>query len=186
MTIMDIARTDKAYRALLSEQYADIALLFKYIVDMFATEYDSFHTIELQDITVKERDIEEVKDMGFTTVKTTHSGRTLALDFKSLLANNMLPSAIFSDDVIHSLEFAGISFEHGECPNPVEILFDFEKKDDKGNITRPTIIVIRLVEDELEASAEDMFFIIGYIQYILSAAESAFAIEEYLSQHPEE
>ena len=58
---MDISRSDQSYRALLSEQYADVTRLFKYILDMFATEHESFKTIQITDITVKERDIEEEK-----------------------------------------------------------------------------------------------------------------------------
>jgi hypothetical protein len=42
-----------------------------------------------------------------------------------------------------------------------------------------------LVEDDCQASAEDMFFMIGYVQYVLSAAESALAIDEYLKEHPQ-
>lgn len=185
MTIMDISRVDGAYRALLSEQYADITGLFKYIVDMFATEHDTFKTIQLTDISVKERNREEIADLGYTTAKTIHTGRTLALDFKSLLENNVLPSSIISDDMARGLEFAGISFEHSECLTPVEVLFDFDERDEQDNILRPAIIVIRLVEDTEPATSEDMFFMIGYVQYILSAAESAFAIESYLKENPE-
>ena len=183
MTIMDISRTDKTYRALLSEQYADVSDLFKYIIDMFATEHDSFKTIQLTDITVKEKDKEAISDLGYTTVKTTHTGRTLSLDFKSLLENNVLPSAVITSDLVQNLAFAGISFEHSECIFPVEVLFDFDKRDKEGNITRPAIIVIRLIEEIQKATSEDMFFIIGYIQYVFSAAESAHAIEEYLKSH---
>lgn len=185
MTIMDISRSDKSYRALLSEQYADVTNLFKYILDMFATEHESFKTINITDITVKEHDVEEEKDMGYTTVKTKQTGRTMALDFASLIEHELLPSSVMTDDMAQTLEFAGISFEHGECITPVEVLFDFEKRDASGQIEHPTIIVIRLVEDDCQASAEDMFFMIGYVQYVLSAAESALAIDEYLKEHPQ-
>lgn len=185
MTIMDISRSDKSYRALLSEQYADVTNLFKYILDMFATEHESFKTINITDITVKEHDVEEEKDMGYTTVKTKQTGRTMALDFASLIEHDLLPSSVMTDDMAQTLEFAGISFEHGECITPVEVLFDFEKRDASGQIEHPTIIVIRLVEDDCQASAEDMFFMIGYVQYVLSAAESALAIDEYLKEHPQ-
>ena len=87
-----------------------------------------------------------------------------------------------TDDMAQKLEFAGISFDHGECVNPVEVLFDFEKRSKDGKIEHPAIIVIRLVEDDCEASAEDMFFMIGYVQYVISAAESAAAIDEYLEK----
>lgn len=186
MTIMDISRGDNAYRALLSEQYADVAALFKYILDMFSTEHDSFKTIKITDITVKERDSEEEKDVGYTTVRTKQTGRTLALDYASLLKHDLLPSAVLSDEMAHNLEFAGISFEHGECVNPVEILFDFEKRNKDGEITNPAIIVIRLVEESCKATSEDMFFMIGYVQYILTAAVSAAAIDDYLLQHPQD
>ena len=185
MTIMDISRSDKSYRALLSEQYADVTNLFKYILDMFATEHESFKTIKITDITVKEHDVEEEKDLGYTTVKTKQTGRTMALDFASLLEHGLLPSSVMTDDMTQKLEFAGISFDHGECVNPVEVLFDFEKRSKDGKIEHPAIIVIRLVEDDCEASAEDMFFMIGYVQYVISAAESAAAIDEYLKDHPQ-
>ena len=183
---MDIARADKSYRALLSEQYANITNLFKYILDMFATEHESFKTIELTDITVKERDFEEEKDLGYTTVKTKQNGRTMTLDFSSLLEHPLLPSSIMTSEMANQLEFAGISFEHGECSCPVEVLIDFEKKDEDNHIVQPAIIVIRLVEENQQASTEDMFFMIGYVQYIISAAESAAAIDEYLKNQSQE
>ena len=185
MTIMDISRSDKSYRALLSEQYADVTRLFKYILDMFATEHESFKTIQITDITVKERDIEEEKDLGYTTAKIKQNGRTMALDFASLLEHGLLPSSVMTDEMAQKLEFAGISFDHGECVNPVEVLFDFEKRDKNGKIEHPAIIVIRLVEDDCQATAEDMFFMIGYVQYVISAAESAAAIDDYLQQNPQ-
>lgn len=185
MTIMDISRDDKAYRALLSEQYADVANLFKYILDMFATEHDSFKTIKITDITVKEKDVEEEKDLGYTTVKTKHNGRTLGLDFASLMEHKLLPSSVMVDGMAQNLEFAGISFEHSECIAPVEVLFDFEKRDKNGEIEHPAIIVVRLVEENCQTTSEDMFFMIGYVQYVISAAASAAAIDEYLQQHPQ-
>ena len=109
----------------------------------------------------------------------------MALDFASLLEHGLLPSSVMTDEMAQKLEFAGISFDHGEYVNPVEILFDFEKRDKNGKIEHPAIIVIRLVEEDCQATAEDMFFMIGYVQYVISAAESAAAIDDYLQQNPQ-
>ena len=179
MTIIDISKKDNAHRALLSEQYANITAIFKYVVNMFATEHSEDKKIKLLDVTVKERDIQSERDLGYTTVKTFQPGRTLSLDFESLLANDMLPSAVLDDDMALSLEFAGISFEHEECAAPIEVLFDFEEVGENGDITRPAVIVIRMPEDNGPVPIEDIYFIIGYIQFIISASEAAKAIEEY-------
>ena len=187
MTIIDISRKENAHRALLSEQYVNVASIFKYIVNMFATEYDEAKKIELIDITVKERDIESERDLGYTTVKTFEPGRTLSLDFKSLLDNSLLPSAVLDDEMAFNLEFAGITFEHEDCSVPIEVLFDFEERDEQGEVCRPAVIVIRMPEEDALVPIEDIYFIIGYLQFIFSAAEAAKAIEEYdNSQNPTE
>lgn len=186
MTIMDISRDDNSYRAMLSEQYADVTSLFKYILDMFATEQDSFHTIKITDITVTERDTEEEKDIGYTIVKTRQNGRTLGLNFESILEHNLLPSFVFPDTMVKNLAFAGISFEHEEYIYPVEVLFNFEKRSEDGYIEKPALIVIRLIEDNCKATLADMYCVIGYLQYIFSAAESAATIDEFVRHPPEE
>ena len=186
MTIIDISKKDNAHRALLSEQYANVASIFKYVVNMFATEHSEDKKIELLDVTIKERDIQSERDLGYTTVKTFEPGRTLSLDFKSLLANNMLPSAVLDDEMALSLEFAGICFEHEECAAPIEVLFDFEEFDENSDIIRPAVIVVRMSEENGLVPIEDIYFIIGYIQFILSAAEAAKAIEEYENTQAEQ
>ena len=178
MTIIDISRKDTSHRALLSEQYMDMAAIFKYIANMFATEHKAEEHIRLLDITVKEKDTEEERDLGYTTVKTLQTGRTLSLDFHSLLANELLPSVVLDDEMVFNLEFAGISFEHEDCDSPIEVLIDFEQRED-DEVVRPAVIVVRMSEEDVEVPIEDMYFAIGYLQYIVSAAEAARAIEEY-------
>lgn len=178
VTIIDISRKDTSHRALLSEQYMDMAAIFKYIANMFATEHKAEEHIRLLDITVKEKDTEEERDLGYTTVKTLQTGRTLSLDFHSLLANELLPSVVLDDEMVFNLEFAGISFEHEDCDSPIEVLIDFEQRED-DEVVRTAVIVVRMSEEDVEVPIEDMYFAIGYLQYIVSAAEAARAIEEY-------